>query len=493
MTTPPTHSDFPRADITNLWNEHRWHYQRSLASRVILLTTITVGLVAMVLALGAYATVRATMQRSLDQTLEDRADSIARQVENGSGLDPNFRLPAFALGVTDLRIVFVSKDGVVRYWDELPKLDLGQTEFQVAAGTADGSRRTVFDEGASPYRIATSRTGPGTAVVVAQSLQPQEEVLSRLGTIMLIFGGVSIVAAALAGFVVARNGLRPVRRLTNAVEEIAQTEDLRPLVVEGDDEVARLASAFNQMLSSLTASRDRQRRLVADASHELRTPLTSLRTNLDLLTQADLEGGLSQEARAELLVDVRAQLEELSTLVGDLVELARDDVQPHTTEALDLSEVVERALARARRRAVGLQFLVDVDPWWVTGEASSLERAVTNLLDNAVKWSPEGGTVHLNLHDGVITVDDEGPGISAADLPKVFDRFYRSHESRTMPGSGLGLSIVRHVAERHGGEVEAGRAPSGGARLQMRIPGDNDEEVGGAFTAPETEKLSGAR
>jgi two-component system sensor histidine kinase MprB len=290
---------------------------------------------------------------------------------------------------------------------------------------------------------------------------------------MALFGLAGVIAAGMAGWAVARNGLRPVRRLTASVEEIARTEDLTPLPVEGDDEIARLASAFNQMLAALAASRDRQRQLVADAGHELRTPLTSLRTNLDLLTQADGQAGagLPPEARAELLDDVRAQIEELTTLIGDLVELARDEPLTPVVESVDLPELVESAVARVRRRAPGIAFDIESEPWFVVGEHAGLERAVTNLLDNAAKWSPPGGTVTVRLADGVLTVDDEGTGIAEQDLPHVFDRFYRSKESRSMSGSGLGLSIVRQVAERHSGTVEAAESPAGGARLTLSLPG----------------------
>ena len=311
---------------------------------------------------------------------------------------------------------------------------------------------------------------PGQALVLAQSLEPQRQTLAKLGTVMLIFGIAGVVAAGAAGWAVARNGLRPVRRLTGAVESIARTEDLRPLPVEGDDEIARLATAFNHMLAALAASRDRQRRLVADAGHELRTPLTSLRTNLDLLAQAGPD--LPEDARSELIEDVRAQIGELTTLIGDLVELARDDPMATTVvETVDLEDVVDRALARVRRRAPGVVFDSATESWWLTGDAGGLERAVTNLLDNAAKWSPEGGTVTVRLAHGVLTVDDEGTGISEEDLPHVFERFWRSRESRAMPGSGLGLAIVAQVVERHAGTVDAGRSPSGGARMTVTMPG----------------------
>jgi two-component system sensor histidine kinase MprB len=208
------------------------------------------------------------------------------------------------------------------------------------------------------------------------------------------------------------------------------------------------------MLVALSASRDRQRRLVADAGHELRTPLTSLRTNLDLLLQADAAGGLDADARAELMDDVRAQLEEMSTLVGDLIELARDEPLRPVVEQVDLAEVVDRAVARARRRRTGLTFDVDTAPWWVSGESASLERAVTNRLNH-----------------GTLTVDDEGPGIAPDDREQVFERFYRSEESRSMPGSGLGLSIVRQVIERHSGNVRVDVNDGGGTRMVLQVPG----------------------
>ena len=223
-----------------------------------------------------------------------------------------------------------------------------------------------------------------------------------------------------------------------------------------------------------STSIEAQRHLVADAGHELRTPLTSLRTNLDLLAQAGQE--LPERARSELIDDVRAQIAELTTLIGDLVELARDEPLPTVVVQVDLSDIVDRALTRVRRRAPGVTFDRDMDPWWVIGDAAGLERAITNLLDNAAKWSPPDGTVSIRLVDGALIVDDEGPGIATDDLPHVFDRFWRSEESRAMPGSGLGLSIVAQVVERHAGTVTAGPAPDGGTRVVLRLPGTTSED-----------------
>jgi two-component system sensor histidine kinase MprB len=443
----------------------RWHYRRSLASRVTLLTTMAVGLAVAIVALGAYMTVRMQLQSSLDDSLESRATTAAASFEEIPA-----SLPAFLAGASDVRVGFVGDDGRTQFMDEYAVIHLDHQEFAVAAGDAKRSLRTIRAGGVD-YRVVTVPVpaAPGLAIVLAQSLEPQQRVLTKLGLVTLLFGLAGMVTAGLAGWGVARNGLRPVRRLTAAAEEIARTEQLAPIPVEGDDEVARLASAFNQMLASLAASRDRQRRLVADAGHELRTPLTSLRTNIDLLTQAGTS--LPDDARGELLADVRAQLEELSTLVGDLVELARDEPTPAVIGTLELHEVLDHAVARVRRRAPGLSFVVDADQWYVEGDAAAIERALTNLLDNAAKWSPPGGTVTVALHHGVVTVDDEGSGIPDPDLPHVFERFYRSAESRSMPGSGLGLSIVAQVAQRHAGSVEAGHSPSGGTRMTFRLPG----------------------
>ena len=275
-------------------------------------------------------------------------------------------------------------------------------------------------------------------------------------------------------------------RLTQAAEEVSRTGIPEPLdIPEGppQDELARLATTFNTMLAALARSRDQQRRLVEDAGHELRTPLTSLRTNLDLLAQSDAAGSaggrtLDPADRAALLADVRAQVEELGDLVGDVVELAREDSPESAAAPLDLAEVVDRAVTRVRRRAPSLTFAVDADPWPMVGDAALLERAVTNLLDNAARWSPDGGTVTVALHEGRLTVADEGPGIADSDLAHVFERFYRSPDARSTPGSGLGLAIVRQAAERHGGAVAAGRTASGGALLTFVVPGGRDRGSG---------------
>ncbi len=447
----------------------RWHYRRSLASRVAVLTTLALGASIAIMALTAFVVMRQQLMSSLDQSLLNRAHK-ATAFTTLSNITAQ-GAPAWMLGAADVRIIFITAEQFVTTGDDIPDFTLGKPELDVAAGHRDSSVRTLTTTSNEDYRVATVQAGSGQALILAQPLAPNERTLEKLSSVLFVFGGLGVLAALMAGWLVARSGLRPLRRLTTSVEHIAVTEDLTPLRIEGDDEIARLATAFNQMLLALGASRDRQRRLVADASHELRTPLTSLRTNLDLLRQAEGNPALPAPARLELLDDVRGQIEELSALVGDLVELARDEPMTRVVGEIDLADPVERAVTRVRRRAQGINFDVSLDPWPVVGDADGLERAVTNLLDNAAKWSPVNGTVTVGLTDGVLTVDDEGPGIDPADRPHVFERFYRSDESRAMPGSGLGLAIVRQVIDRHGGEIAVAEAPSGGARFLVRLPG----------------------
>jgi len=449
------------------WPDGRWHYRRSLASRVAVLTTLVLGVTIAILAATAYVVMRQQLMSSLDQSLLNRAHK-ATAVSALSKLTVQ-GVPPWMLGAADVRVIIVTPDGASG--TDIPHFNLGRPEYDVVTGQRDSSVRTLITDEGERFRVATVQAGSEQALILAQPLVANDRTLEKLSGVLFVFGALGVLTALLAGWLVARNGLRPVRRLTSSVERIAVTEDLTPLRIEGDDEVARLATAFNQMLLALGASRDRQRRLVADASHELRTPLTSLRTNLDLLHQAEGNSALPPEARLELLDDVRGQIEELSALVGDLVELARDEPTTRVVAEVDLAEVVERAVTRVRRRAHGVSFDVDLDPWPVVGDANGLERAITNLLDNAAKWSPAEGTVTVRLAEGVLVVDDEGSGIDPADRPHIFERFYRAEESRAMPGSGLGLAIVRQVIDRHGGRIDVSEAPGGGARFSLWLPG----------------------
>jgi two-component system sensor histidine kinase MprB len=454
----------------------------SLRTRVTLLAAISVAGTVALVSLGAYITVSNNLYSTLSQNLVERAESALRTPSMGTG-GGGTSVPALAQALSDIRYTLIDNDGD-------PITDFGQlkpsvtkTELDVASGRTPSSVRDDSRTDSRVYAVGIQIGRQGNspiqgALVLSQSFEPTRKLLRQLALVLVLISGAGVILAALAGTAVARTGLSPVDRLTRATARVARTGDLRPIPVTGDDELARLTQNFNSMLTAVAEARDRQRNLVADAGHELRTPLTSLRTNLELLMASEKPGAptLSDQDKSEIQIDLRAQLDELTTLIGDLVELAREEAAHAVWEPVELIEVVEQALDRARRRAGEIQFDVALQPWRLIGDAPALERAVLNLLDNAVKFSPQGSAVRVRLttsQDGfaLLEVADQGQGIDDEDLPRVFDRFYRSQEARTLPGSGLGLAIVQQAAIRHGGEVVAGRAPEGGALFIMRLPG----------------------
>jgi two-component system sensor histidine kinase MprB len=352
-------------------------------------------------------------------------------------------------------------------------------QLAIAAGTGytmDGALiyDTYATNGEHVRVYTTSADTAGYAYASIVSLSPMDASLSNL-TLWLTFASLGGIAlASVAGLVLARSAVKPVRRLTRAVEHVAKTEDLSvKLPVEGKDEINRLAAAFNKMTKALAGSRDRQRQLIADAGHELRTPLTSLRTNVDLLLRSERTGRELPPGRREtMLASVDQQLHELSGLVTDLLELSRgQEGGTRRTMRVALHESVGRAVERAKLRGPGLSFDVRIEPWFVQGDPTAVDRAVVNLLDNAVKFSPAGGVVTVRLRGGEYSVADQGPGIDPADLPHVFERFWRSDSARSLPGSGLGLAIVSQVAEESGGRTSLQPAAGGGTVARLVLPG----------------------
>ncbi|MGW4811469.1 sensor histidine kinase [Kitasatospora cineracea] len=318
-------------------------------------------------------------------------------------------------------------------------------------------------------------------VLTALPTSGVEGSLNSLALLMAGIAGLGVIGAGFTGRIVARSALKPVDQLTDVVEHIARTEEVGTTIpVNGKDEIARLSTSFNSMSTALANSRERQTRLIADAGHELRTPLTSLRTNVDLLIRSDAQGrALPAETRARMLGNMKAQMQELTVLIGDLLQLSRPDTpNPEAVRTVvPFHETVGRALERGRLRGPSLVFETDVRPWYVHGDPAALERAVINLLDNAVKYSPPAGTIEVSLREGRLTVRDHGPGIPAEELPYVFDRFWRSPSSRQLPGSGLGLSIVAQTVQDTGGQVSLGPAPNGGpgAQAVVLLPGQPSE------------------
>ncbi|GAA3488636.1 HAMP domain-containing sensor histidine kinase [Streptomyces cremeus] len=359
----------------------------------------------------------------------------------------------------------------------------------VAAGhLAEAHHDAVASDGRK-YRVYTYplRDYPQLqlAVSVARPLGEVDKPLDDLALLLLFVAGAGVLLAGGAGLWVARSGLRPVDRLTGAVEHVARTEDLSLRIpVEGDDEIARLSASFNAMTAALASSRDLQSQLIADAGHELRTPLTSLRTNIELLARSEDTGRpLPPDDRRALLSSVKAQMSELASLITDLQVLARPESAPgHASpKVVGWHDLTRTAVERARLRGPELSFDVSLAPWYVRAEPPVLERALMNLLDNAVKFSPHSGTVDVRLHLGELTVRDHGPGIPPADLPHVFERFWRSPSARALPGSGLGLSIVARAIREAGGEVSL-RAPldgGPGAEAVVRLPGAPTPPPGG--------------
>jgi two-component system sensor histidine kinase MprB len=326
-------------------------------------------------------------------------------------------------------------------------------------------------------RVLALPFGSGRAVQLALPLTELDSLLSRLRLILalLVIGGVAL--AALLGRLVAGAAVQPLKRLTEATEHVALTQDLSGRIEpSGSDELGRLAASFNSMLDALErsmgaldASVHAQRQLVADASHELRTPVTSLRTNIEILQHQGQDMDPHESSR--LLSDVVEQIEELTLLMNDLIDLARGEEPRADAEEVRLDLLTGEVLERSRRRSPGTPLLAELEPTMVTGVPARLERAVGNLIDNAVKYSPPGEPVEVQLQAGELTVRDHGPGIAPEDLPHVFDRFYRGAEARSRPGSGLGLAIVRQLALQQGGSVTAERPAGGGTLMRMSLPG----------------------
>ena len=453
----------------------------SFRRRLTLAGTAAVA-VAILLASGiAFAVVRGELRGQVDDSLRETAEKASPGVlfvrrvapaPNGSGaqvFERNVVGPAPPLTGPSRYLQIVRATGPpIRPPVKGARLPVSKEARRLAARGKGSAFSDVEVDGAH-VRVYTRAVEPGAAVQVARPVDEVDGTITRLAWIL---GGVGLAGVGLAGglgMVVTRTATRPVRELSAAAEHVAHTRDLsRRIEAPGGDELGRLAASFNTMLGALQRSMSAQRRLVADASHELRTPLTSLRTNVEVLAGAN---GMPSEDRRRLLGDVVGQLEELTVLVGDLVDLARDGQlldEPAETVRLDL--LVRDAAERARRLHPGREIALDTEETLVEGAPGRIDRAVANLLDNAEKWSPPGAAIEVVVHDSEVLVRDHGPGMADDDLPRVFDRFYRAPAARGMPGSGLGLAIVRQVADAHGGAAVAENAGGGGALMRLRLP-----------------------
>jgi two-component system sensor histidine kinase MprB len=460
----------------------------SLRMRMVLVAGVAVAIAVVAVAVASYAGTRSELQGQVDQSLRSLSQRPLNNVGGGGGSplpqsqprvpsgpghgDPDEglgidRLPPQAFGGPSGTFTLFKADGSTYVPPDQTYQIPSTPAIQALARTGHGQFFTDMRVKATHIRVLVTGIGPRGALAVALPLTTVDNTLHRELLLLLLIGGGGILLAALLGIGVARTALAPIARFTRQTESIAANPELiehERLDALGSDELARLATTFNQTLDALERSVAAQRNLVADASHELRTPIATIRANLQLMRDEQL---LSPEDRAALRADVIEELDELTALVGDVVELARGSKPSAEPGDVRLDSVVRDAIERARRRAPGLTFEQVIEPTLVRGEADRISRAVTNLLDNAAKWSPEGGTVEVTLHDGAVTVRDHGPGFNEGDLPFVFDRFHRARDVRSKPGSGLGLAIVRQAAEAHDGFAEAANAPDGGAILRV--------------------------
>jgi two-component system sensor histidine kinase MprB len=445
----------------------------SFRRRITLTAAVAVAVAVTIGSGAAYFVVRDTLLGQIDASLRENAAGTDVGLVGRARLAPRELPQPDSLGAPDVFTQIIEGgQTVVAPGEKAQPLGDEKVLQAVAEGRRDAFFSNVEVDG-EPVRVYTELIGPG---IVSQSARSLSEVSGALSDLRLGLGVVAVAGIALAallGRLATRHAVRPVTELTEAAEHVARTRDLsRRIAGSGGDELERLATSFNTMLEALDESRKAQHQLVADASHELRTPLTSLRTNLEVLAaRRELPAGDRERLRADLV----AQLEELTELVGDLVELAREqESSGEPPETLRFDRLVASAVERAERHAPGVTFTTALEPTLVTGERGRLDRAVVNVLDNAGKWSPPDGAIEVRLRDGELTVRDHGFGISAEDLPHVFDRFYRAPAARGHTGSGLGLAIVRAVAERHGGEVTAEPAPGGGNLVRLALPVASD-------------------
>ena len=454
----------------------------SFRRRLTLLAGAAVAVAILLASTLAYVTIGEELRDQVDASLLDRgAEYVERRAGGPSGRGaggpfggpdrfgrPYRQPPPRRRGGFDFYEQVVSADGEAVAFDGAEALPVDADVRAVAAGERDAFVRDATLD-SDNVRLLVAPLQGGGAVQIARSLAEVDSALDRIRLILVLVALGGVAVAALLGRLVAGSAVAPLRRLTAAAEHVAETQDLSQRIdARGSDEISRLALRFNEMLDALRGSMRAQRQLIADASHELRTPVTSLRTNIEVLQRyPDLEPG----RRAALLDRATAQAEELSVLMNDLIDLARGDEPEEEREPVRLDELVEEAVERAWRHAAHQRFDVDLAEVTMLGSPRRLARAVNNLLDNAVAFSPDGAPIVVRLQDdGTLTIRDHGPGFADGEIEHVFDRFFRGAHTRERSGSGLGLAIVRQVAASHGGTATAAAAPGGGALLTLRLP-----------------------
>ncbi len=440
-----------------------------LRLRIAALTAILVAVIVILMSTVAYATVYQSLTFSLDNQLEDKASTLLTRIESDPSEGNVERLvPLFKSSNPTIRISLNPSGSVHYYGDNLSAL----ADATKRSGE-DTSIKTVGNE-----RVITKTGNGDSSVVLARGLTDIHTIVLILAVVLLGVALTGVLLAIFAGYIVASVALRPIADLQETTEYIAKTDDLRPIEISGKDEIANLAQSFNSMLAALSDSRRKQAEFVADAGHELKTPLTSMRTNIEMLLMMQNEAvknKFTAEDMAEMEHDIMAQMDELTQLVQDLVDLSRGESKQSLQDDVDMEETLFDSMERVKNRRQDVTFRLETFPWAFRGDAFGMSRAVVNLMDNAAKWSPPNGVVRVKMipvsEDAIeITFSDSGPGISPEERSKVFQRFYRSVEARKMPGSGLGLSIVHQTVEKHGGTITAEESDDGGAMIRIHLP-----------------------
>jgi two-component system sensor histidine kinase MprB len=441
----------------------------TLQTRFTLVAAGAVAAVALAITAVAFIAIRTDLQNQVRGEVAARAENVVHEARQYQGHIPDHWVPPHSSGFgVPTYTQLITSSGVV--WAPPGYVGLltpSEAAIDVAAGQA-GQFYAFAQVGGDRAMVLTRPLAPGIAIQVAMPLTSTDLEVTTVGATLATLSAIGVVVATLLGWAVARTGLAPVARLASVAEEVSLTGDPgRRVEVGRRDELGRLASTFNAMLGALQRSLDAQRRLVTDASHELRTPLASLRINVDVLSE---HPNLPAEERQEVLARVTDQVAELSRLVASVTDLARGEPPPADRFPVHLNAVAADALEAARRDWPKTEFTAQLAGGVVEGTAERLRVALKNLLDNAAKFGPPEGPVELRVTGGEVTVRDHGPGIADEDLPFVFDRFYRALSTRSAPGSGLGLAVVREVAASHGGAVAAEPAPRGGTVMRVTFP-----------------------
>ena len=443
-----------------------------LRTRFLIATSVIVFLTVSVLSVAIYATVSKHLLSEVDNTLDARVVAIAESIRPRNNAAPGNRRQRNPLEEALLPIRF---DTVTQVIDPRGNvvIALGQVDLpisndvfeMVANPLAQRMRITTKIDGV-PYRILSVPILRGGALQLGKDISDIESAKEGILLWLFVLGLLAIAASGSAGWFIARRTARPIQKLAAAAEHIAATRELTTtLDISGDAEIEQLATSFNTMLVALRLSREQQQQLVQDASHELRTPLTSLRANSELLERENLD----TETKNLILRDIRAEVDELAALTGELSSLASDQRLVEQLQIVNLGEAVEEVVERARRRSGRIINLERKSPASIRVRPSQLDRAISNLIDNALKFCPTSQPVDVFVSNNRIEVCDHGPGISDADKPHIFDRFYRAVATRALPGSGLGLAIVKQFADDHDAVVNAVDTPGGGATISIEF------------------------